>query len=60
MKGVLLVLQQIIPTETGQGSLQEGSLNGTTSDKSGILTQILLEPAISPNGGDGGWINKNL
>ena len=30
--------------EAGQGTLQEGNPNGTISDQSGILTQILLEP----------------
>ena len=39
--------------EAGQGTLQEGNPNGTISDQSGILTQILLEPVISLNGGGG-------
>ena len=50
MKGMLWVLdlKQVIPTEAGQGSLQEGNHYGTISDQSGILTQILLEPFSRP------------
>ena len=42
--------------EAGQGTLQEGNPNGTISDQSGILTQIILEPVISLNGGRRGGL----
>ena len=45
-----MVLQQVIPTEAGQGTLQDLNPNGTLSDQSGILTQMILEPAISLKG----------
>ena len=32
MKGMLWVLQQVIPTEAGQGTFQEGNPNSTISD----------------------------
>lgn len=41
--------------EAGQGTLQEGNPNGTISDQSGILTQILLE-CQSRNAEEGGDI----
>ena len=33
MKGMLWVLQQVIPTEAGQGTFQEGNPNSTLSDQ---------------------------
>ena len=33
MKIMLLVLQQVIPTEAGQGTFQEGNPNSTLSDQ---------------------------
>ena len=43
MKGMLWVLQQVIPTAAGQGALQEGN-SSTKGDQFSILTQIHLYP----------------
>ena len=40
MKERLEVLQQVIPTEAGQGTIREGNPNGTISGQSGILAEI--------------------
>ena len=56
MQGMLWILQQIIPTEAGQGNLYEGNPSGTISDQTDILTHILLEPSISLNGKRGGGV----
>ena len=42
MKGMLDVLQQVIPTEAEQGTIEEGNPNSTIIDRSGILPEIPL------------------
>ena len=47
MKGLIWVLQQVIPTEAGQGTLQEGNPNDTISDQSGMS----IKPNVNERGG---------